>query len=856
MGVMACDTGKGQDSTGADDSSGPDDSAEPSYEEGCILVNGEGGYKYIQDAIKVANEGDTILLCDGTYEEAVVVDKGVSIEGSSRDGTIVSAPANSAAFDIVTSGATVSNLTVLTSKDGVTFTGASNSALSSVTIPSPLNYGVLSQSSLDITISDVLIDTATYTGIKVAAGSATIENSTFESPSGFGVVILDGADVTLNNNIFNTVLPLVDDGSDGFAISATDATVSMSNNQIVSPAWGGLVTENVALTMQGDVITDALYGLIGPETSLDATDIQVLNAVVWGLAVNTSGSVVLNNATITSNTEGGCELTYTEIEEDGSIACGGFFAGGSTISVSGGSFSGFNNYGLFLLPYNDAVEITVSDITLDNMQHAGLKTAAGSGQATLSNITVTNMRASELPQPCRDEMYIYFQRDVAIYAEGTFTATGLNVSGNQGWGFSSIFAAGTISNSSFDGNACSGIFSYQGAVVVENSTFTHSSDLSSVYDYQGATLVRNSTFTDNVYGYTYENGPTYTVYDQGYGNDIRGYESQSLSVENSSFTNGDAGVYAYNASNVSVTGADFINYPGTAIILSTVAEATIEDITMTDCYGLLVDAYSSTIEVSDVVATGQQPRSYSYTEYRTSDDTVVSSYSYESTSSYVFYANTDSLTLNNIEISNMPELYYSIYSYESSVAIDGYSMDYAQVYALYGYYYSTAPDLILEGLDIAFTDGTAISVSNYGTATGSVVISDSVLRDVSTGIYLYGPMDANIDGVVVESAAYTGINTYYLTSLELSSSEVIYSGGDGLYLDADTIVVSDSTASGLYGSGLYVSGGAIDVTNNDFSFNANYGMICSGTTITACSGNNLSNNGSGTHSGCDDACGN
>ena len=55
---------------------------DPSYETGCITVDGGGGYAHLGDAIALAQEGAVIELCDGTYEEAVTVDKGVTIRGA------------------------------------------------------------------------------------------------------------------------------------------------------------------------------------------------------------------------------------------------------------------------------------------------------------------------------------------------------------------------------------------------------------------------------------------------------------------------------------------------------------------------------------------------------------------------------------------------------------------------------------------------------------------------------------------------------------------------------------------------------------------------------------------------------
>ncbi|HNH46953.1 MAG TPA: hypothetical protein PKY30_07945 [Myxococcota bacterium] len=55
--------------------------------------------------------------------------------------------------------------------------------------------------------------------------------------------------------------------------------------------------------------------------------------------------------------------------------------------------------------------------------------------------------------------------------------------------------------------------------------------------------------------------------------------------------------------------------------------------------------------------------------------------------------------------------------------------------------------------------------------------------------------------------------------------------------------------------GLSITGGAAEVSNNDFSDNSGYGMVCTSVSLTTCNTNDLSNNTMGAHSGCDDACG-
>ena len=54
---------------------------EITYETGCFVVNGDQGYASLNDAIKVANDGDEITMstCSGAHEEKIIIDKSVSL---------------------------------------------------------------------------------------------------------------------------------------------------------------------------------------------------------------------------------------------------------------------------------------------------------------------------------------------------------------------------------------------------------------------------------------------------------------------------------------------------------------------------------------------------------------------------------------------------------------------------------------------------------------------------------------------------------------------------------------------------------------------------------------------------------
>ena len=79
---------------------------------GKTLYVGDGGYKSIQDAINDANDGDVIFIEEGVYHEHIIINKSVSLIGTSRNSTIIDAGFNKTAVKILASEVKISNLTI------------------------------------------------------------------------------------------------------------------------------------------------------------------------------------------------------------------------------------------------------------------------------------------------------------------------------------------------------------------------------------------------------------------------------------------------------------------------------------------------------------------------------------------------------------------------------------------------------------------------------------------------------------------------------------------------------------------------------------------------------------------------
>ena len=78
-------------------------------------VNDDGwaNFKTIQEAVDAASAGDTVYVCNGTYNEAVLVNKSLLIVGESKDSTIVrSSGVMSDVFNVTATDVFIANLTI------------------------------------------------------------------------------------------------------------------------------------------------------------------------------------------------------------------------------------------------------------------------------------------------------------------------------------------------------------------------------------------------------------------------------------------------------------------------------------------------------------------------------------------------------------------------------------------------------------------------------------------------------------------------------------------------------------------------------------------------------------------------
>ena len=136
--LFACDPQKGNDTSDTNDTGSPTDTQlDPNdYESGCFVVDGGNGFAKLNDAMLFVNTGSTIELnnCESTHEEAVVIEKSVTIIGPSSDLFTLIAPTNEHAFTIQAADVTISGLSIRSTRSGIFTKDATNIILEDISV--------------------------------------------------------------------------------------------------------------------------------------------------------------------------------------------------------------------------------------------------------------------------------------------------------------------------------------------------------------------------------------------------------------------------------------------------------------------------------------------------------------------------------------------------------------------------------------------------------------------------------------------------------------------------------------------------------------------------------------------------
>ncbi len=945
------------------------------YETGCITVDGGGGYARIADAVTVAPEGGVIELCAGSYEEAVTVDKRVTIRGVNATEVFLNGPGSDVPITITGAGVTVENLVVTSPRTGLLLDGATDVTLNAITIAAAGSWGITATDTTGAIDGLVLVSPAAG-GIQVSGGELALSNADLQYPASFGLDISDDAVVSLTGSTITGTLALSDDVSDGYAVQVDGASFTMADSAIAGADGMGIYGVDAALTVTNSTIADAFYlGVFAFDSTYDFDTVAVTGSYLQGMYLD-GPDVSLADTTVSTVTGTSCSLLYAEWGVDGNPWCGGVNIAGDSVTLTNIAVSGYENYGLIVQPNDEDVALlTIDGGTIDDNGRWGAYFVYAEG--SVSNFAVTNNREPEILAPCDG----YIDQSAALLAlYSTLDFDAVTLQGNDGFGLSTLLGTATVNGSTFDGNTCLGLVNYQNQATITGSTFTNGSDRGSVYDSAGVLILDGNTFVNNKAGaaYEYDYG-TYigrSEYSSGQGQDLTAYLSGAIYVTNNTFQSGDSSLTIQSVPTVEITGNSWTDYESSLAYLYQAGDPAIfTDNSADDVVGPVVQTSSGVAEISNVtIGTTRLSDLVEYSYYE--DDVLIYNYSYQSSNS-VFYASgyyyddgagtiTDypgGLIVEDVTVGTAYSTLF--YAYDAEVEITNVEVGDVGGYAIGGSWYSYAPDVEVDGLSVGTTASTAFYFYNTFTDAGSVAlanvalegsssggidltaIGDVTLEDVSlgalsgtgirsssrtydygytydpeTGTYTYSYTDidaatdlsasnvtmastsssavdltggrarlvdsslsaaggvgvsltglsmVDLDAVTIDAAGSYGLSVtdtysaYSYSTLEtvaidadtvttLSNVDVTDSGYTGISLSGGSAAITGTNVLGAGWTGLILSGVSADIQGNSFSDNDGFGMECASTTLVACSGNTVTGNVAGVHSGCDDAC--
>ncbi len=824
--LLACgDKDEDEDGGEVDDTGGAVE-----YESGCITVDGGGGYAWLTDALSVASEGSTIEMCAAdAHEEAVVIDKSVTLVGPGSDALTLVAPTAEHTITITGSSVTVSGLSIESTLSGIVVDGAANVALSDITVEAAGQWGIKSTDSLDLSVTEVVLSTNGYGGLGVDGGTATISNSELVGNTGYGVYTTGGAAVNIDSNTITDTLPADEDNpSDGHGIYADDgAAVSTTGNTLSNNFYMNLFADDGDATMSGDVLEGGFYGAVVFNGEASFSDLDITGAYWVGMWASSTDLITAENITTSVVSE---EAGFLDFDAWGVDSLGGtgIILTSTDVVASNIDISGYNNTGM-LVQGDGGGNATLTDITIDDVGLHGM--AIETIDADIENLTVTNLKDLDDVDETNDCYYINYIN--AVYAvQANVDWLGGQVSDGEGWGVVNLDGTMTVEGVDFANHECSSFIGFQSASVLTGNTFSGPADAPVVNSYyESSIVISDNTFADSqatepvVYEYDYETYTytiTYTDYAQTI--DIFAYTTGNAVISGNTFSNGDQGIVIY-GSDAEITSNTWDSYRSTPLQVQlyddgtsvTTPSVSISDVTISNWGGDGLGCYGANVEMEDVTFESGTTYSYDYEYEYVYDTGDVYTGGYTSTNAgAAIFGNGCSMVLDGVEVKGHEGQAFWTYSYnyDGTYELDdvsitdvgsGDSSYYSAIYS-YGYYNESTiymNDVVVDGAQTG--NGIHLNPSN-GTYYESAVNLEATNLQVSNadqaGIYIQGAT-ASFSGVTVENTGTYGLYANRSTVDITDSSTISDAGSIGLYVSDSVATVDSLTVDGSSSYGVW-----------------------------------------------------
>jgi hypothetical protein len=914
--LCACSNGSGNDDTSGDsisdsadsaDSADTDDSGDYVPEPGCILVDGNGGYALLQDAIHLAANGSVITVCEGNFEEAVDIDKPVTIEGAGEGLTLWGAPADTNGFTISdVTGVSISGIrfvAVSASRSAISASDATRLDLADLEFMGLEGMGVNASNVANLQLSRCSFDSDAGGGLLLQGGALSASSSTFTSNGGFGVKLTRDAQGSFTDNTFVATQVATkgkDGATDGFGIWGVGAgDLALTDNTFVGNAFGAVFSNSpgALVTFRGDVVegidkatkTQSLVGIYQVDGSLDLDGVTVTDPYSFGIFYSSSdlGSFRMRNVNVVGHPDLVEDLSWADIISTGTIDPGqigsmGALAIGLDITVENSTIEGYNDWGMYVAPPDTAPGTAVfSNVSFIDNGRNGL--FAATMDVTATDFVATGLRQVE--KPASDSIYVDVNGALVIES-GTLDLDGGTIQDNEGWGVSNTVSDVTIRNVNFSGQTYASFIDFTGTSVLEGNTFSTPAEFTfaTVFGYKSESLsLQGNAFVDNLADVLVDYGSTdYLYHDQGI--DIILELCTTADIAGNTFEGGQYGILDY-TSPAQISDNTFSGYLAAPIwyrpevgFETLIVPVEITNTTVEDSAGPAIQCANGFLTIDGLVATGGIEMPSNIDVYF--DDV----FSYTMSNNTV----TDALSFMTCEV-EASDIFVDgatgggIYMTDSSLALSDTSLlntandSAGSHWAIEASWSSVAPSLVATNLELdtnstgggvymsnSSADSPTISFENlsvsnakgdgfFASGLSSIEITDSELSSNSSNGVNLSSSAITMDTVQVSSNGSSGV-TLSSSTASLNGCTLESNGTNGFDLSGTSADLEGNTIQSNGTVGINATSGTLSATDNVVTGNGTYGMSCgSSLSVTECS-NTVTGNTSGDNNGCPASC--
>lgn len=302
-------------------------------------TNGKGTsdkpYKTLVKALSVSADNDTIVLLDGTYNEAwpVAVPANRTIKGSSKTGTKLQGPGGVNGLDFA-GKASVSDFS-MTGFNVALHTLTSTFSAERVSVKSS-SFGLLLQGDVVATVTDSQFDENNAGIYTLNTSKLEFTNSSASKNTSIGAAFVQNSQVTVFNSHFdenttyglgavnNAVLEMT--GSTASknqlgVITGNDAKVTLANNTINENTQYGVQTvNNAVLEISGGAVSTNVIGMYlqsSGQATIDGVTVDGSTGIAGVAYVpSVGGSLKMRNTTISNGAQYGFGVGFAPTSVD------------------------------------------------------------------------------------------------------------------------------------------------------------------------------------------------------------------------------------------------------------------------------------------------------------------------------------------------------------------------------------------------------------------------------------------------------------------------------------------------------------------------------------------------------------